>query len=296
MAIDLTGINNENEFYTQHYLSAIFENDIKDLLAKWNLEKEETRPPYAQIKSLSKDYFVFLSTFNKEKTILERIELQHGWFDALLPALGYTIQPQLKEIENDISIPILFEKNKANGAPELWVLESVNIFEEDLDPLSLNFHKEQYGGIDFPKILEDTPLDIVITKHIFGMDEPPRWIIAVNHSQMMLIDRSKWNEKRMLRFDLPEIIGRKEDTTLKAMAVLLHKDSVIPPEGIPLLDTLDENSHKHAFAVSNDLKYALREAIELIGNEAVYYLQEIRKKGVFSGDEKLDADAAKALS
>ena len=31
--IDLTGITNENEFYTHHYLSVILENDLKE---PWN--------------------------------------------------------------------------------------------------------------------------------------------------------------------------------------------------------------------------------------------------------------------
>ena len=35
MAIDLTGIRNENEFYTHHYLSAILEQDLKDVFKKW---------------------------------------------------------------------------------------------------------------------------------------------------------------------------------------------------------------------------------------------------------------------
>ena len=35
-----------------------------------------------------------------------------------------------------------------------------------------------------------------------------------------------------------------------------------------LLDSLDDNSHRHAFAVSADLKHALRESIERIGNES----------------------------
>ena len=33
MAIDLTGVINENEFYTHHYLSAILENDLKGFSA-----------------------------------------------------------------------------------------------------------------------------------------------------------------------------------------------------------------------------------------------------------------------
>ena len=34
MAIDLTGITNENEFYTHHYLSAILENDLTAISVK----------------------------------------------------------------------------------------------------------------------------------------------------------------------------------------------------------------------------------------------------------------------
>jgi len=66
--------------------------------------------------------------------------------------------------------------------------------------------------------------------------------------------------------------------------MLLHRESVCPAEGLSLLDTLDENSHKHAFSVSEDLKYALREAIELLGNEAVYYLQEKLHEKVYGRD------------
>ena len=54
---------------------------------------------------------------------------------------------------------------------------------------------------------------------------------------------------------------------------------------------LDENAHKHAFGVSEDLKYALREAIELLGNEAARQLRQQAadaKKGFFSGKDQLD--------
>lgn len=143
------------------------------------------------------------------------------------------------------------------------------------------------GGVD-----NSTAVDIatLIARHILLQPEPPRWILLAGFSQLMLIDRQKWNEKRALRFDLEDILGRRETATLQAMAALLHREHTCPADGLALLDTLDENSHKHAFAVSEDLKYALREAIELIGNEAVWYLREVRKKGVFSGEEKLDAD------
>jgi len=109
-------------------------------------------------------------------------------------------------------------------------------------------------------------------------------VILSSDAQLILIDRSKWNEKRLLRFDLTEILNRREVSTLQATATLLHRQSICPEEGLSLLDTLDENSHKHAFGVSEDLKYALREAIELLGNEAVWYLREKVHEKVFGRD------------
>lgn len=135
------------------------------------------------------------------------------------------------------------------------------------------------------------------TRQIFGRDNPPRWVILAGDSQLLLIDRSKWTHKRLLRFDLADINSRREESTYKAMAALLARESVIPGEGVPLLDTLDENSHKHAVEVSNDLKYALREAIELIGNETVWYLRDKAKQKVYDVDldEKLSRECLRYM-
>jgi hypothetical protein len=304
MALDLTGIINENEFYTNHYLSAIFESDLKDVLNKWK-EMEETstkKPPYSELKSFSKEYFSFLSQFEKEKNDQEKLNLQSEILSKLVAILGFDFEPTLKKINKEQVISLIGEVNKANGAPDLWILQSLYTNDdENQDPLTLSYKqltpKSPLLGIDETlrennnnndSELVGKDFDEIITKYIFGMEESPRWIILVNHSQIILIDRSKWNEKRLLRFDLAEIIARKEETTLKATCSLLHRESIVPLEGISLLDTLDENSHKHAFGVSEDLKYALRQSIEMIGNEAIYYLREVRRKGVFSGDEELD--------
>ncbi len=103
--------------------------------------------------------------------------------------------------------------------------------------------------------------DEVVTRRVFGQDHPPRWLLVLSFSRVLLVERGKWTYNRLLRFDLDEILGRREDATLKAAAALLHRDCLLPPNGQSLLDSLDENSHKHAFAVSEDLKYGLRESI-----------------------------------
>ena len=129
----------------------------------------------------------------------------------------------------------------------------------------------------------------IITRRIFAQQHPPRWVLLLSASQVLLLERGKWTHNRLLRFDLDEILGRREAATLQATAALLHQDCLVPSEGSSLLDDLDENSHKHAFAVSNDLKYALRESIELIANEAIRYRREILKERVFQLDGKLAA-------
>ena len=85
----------------------------------------------------------------------------------------------------------------------------------------------------------------------------------------------------MLRFDFDEIFTRREEAALRATAALLHRESLLPASGESLLDGLDENSHRHAFGVSEDLKHALRESIELIGNEAIRHLREVSKRGLY---------------
>ena len=303
--MNLTGINNENEFYTHHYLSAILENDLKDLFAKWSAQEEKSatggqpatwRPPYARLGALSKLYFVLRNRLEKTTQPAAIQQAQHEFFAALLDALDYPFAPALKPLDEGV-VPILGEIKKKSGAPDLWILESIGPVEEASDPLDVNFDACQYQAAHFPLVEEkdrllEAPVSDLVTTHIFAQAEPPRWLLVLNFHSLVLIDRSKWNEKRFIRFDFAEILSRREGSTLKAMAALLHRDSLSPDDGSPLLDTLDENSHKHAFEVSEDLKYSVREAIELLGNEAVWYLRNQRKKGVFGESEtaeKLDA-------
>ena len=115
-----------------------------------------------------------------------------------------------------------------------------------------------HGEAPPPEALLRETWNDVITRRVYGQDHPPRWLLVLSFSRVLLIERGKWTHNRLLRFDLDEILGRREDATLKAAAALLHRDCLLPPDGQSLLDSLDDNSHKHAFAVSEDLKYALR--------------------------------------
>jgi hypothetical protein len=296
MALDLTGIGNENEFYTHHYLTVLLENDLKGLFTAWEEReaKEGVKAPHDRLARLHRDYFALRKEMERLRTNGEIIACQREFFPSLLESLGYLYEPALKELDSGSLFPVIGEVRRKNGAPELWIIETAAPLAEDPDPLGLHLTTAQYGEADAVRMLLEIPLSDLMTKHVFTQTEPPRWVLIFSFSHIILLDRSKWNERRYLRFDLSEILGRRTLSTLKAMASLLHRESVCPEEGISLLDTLDESSHKHAFAVSEDLKYSAREAVELLGNEAVFYIRQKRKEGVF-GDRGGEGSAGAGL-
>ena len=59
MALDLAGLTNVNEYYSQHYLLALFEGDLRDVLARWEQAaaehpgSEAHRPPPARLRAMS---------------------------------------------------------------------------------------------------------------------------------------------------------------------------------------------------------------------------------------------------
>ena len=288
MSLDLTGIQNDNEFYSHHYLSAIFEGDLKDTFKLWQQQEDDyrealkisqqkpdtsspERAPWIRLRALSQTFFKLQN--QKDKNAAQ--------FNAqLLQTLNYQPQRALKSLEQAGDIPVIAEVRHGVQAI-VWVLQAINKDNEQDDPLTLNLQSQQWptDAIVEPQLL-DLSFEDLISKHIFALDKPPRWIILISEKQLLLIDRSKWHEKRLLRFNLDEIFGRREDSTLKATAALLVKDHLAPEQGLCLIDTLDENAHKHAFAVSEDLKYALRESIELLGNEAVRHYKEVSKEAI----------------
>ena len=285
MAMDLHGILNQNEYYTNHYFTTIFEENASDTIANWRqaAKDNETATPWAAFRDASKNYYrireKYLQLRNEEGS-RELIEDQAAEYIA---ALGYGEPDSINiELNDEITVPVFHEVKKPNGAPLLWVLLSVA--EERNDDIlmgrvfgRMNAETEEFGE----ELAENN--DDVLAKLFFAGAEAPRWIILIGINQIALIDRNKWDKKKYLQFDLEEIFSRHEETTFQALAVLLHKESLCPVEGNSLLDALDENSYKHSSSVSDSLKYALRECIELLGNEVLY---DMRTRQQVNFDEK----------
>ena len=302
MPATFTGIQNENEFYSHHYLAELFANDIQTTTTRWREAAAQgangKRTPDQALRNLARPYIKFRHDFARERRNLARIELQRDWFRLLLTTLGYDFEPANYPLDDTAGrsdrrddgdeIPVLHTAAIRNGTAQLLVLGAYDPVGEDEDPLSLRPHRAQYHGeAPPPEWLLEATWDDIITRRIFGAQHPARWVMLLAPRQILLLERGKWTHNRLLRFVLDDILGRREAPTLQATAALLYRDCLLPAEGTSLHDTLDDNSHKHAFAVSTDLKHALRECIELIGNEAIRYLREVRKERVYRLDDKL---------
>ncbi|MFO0680514.1 MAG: hypothetical protein U0234_00620 [Sandaracinus sp.] len=314
------GIENTNEFFTQHYLAAILESDLKPVLERWRAAVKETAPddgdrPSSRVPSRAPpqalgashlELFRYLERIAAEVDPERRVLAHFDMYTRLLADLGYAdiLGHRLATLPAG-PVALYGEVKRADGSPLLWLLPVVPPHGEERSTLSSSVSDAQAAVAH--RALGATPSPLAtslgaeqLIEQAFDLDEPPRFILVLGIDDITLVERAKWAEQRLLRFDLREILGRRQPHTLDATAALLHRDSLVPKDGIPLLDDLDDHSHKHAFAVSEDLKYALQASIERLGNAAVEYIRKTKKQRVFGDrvpEEGAENDAfAKQLS
>lgn len=278
MSMDLTGIFNKNEYYTNHYFSTLFEDNANESISVWNAaakESEEIKTPWSMLRQNARQFYAAHDRFLKSTVNMQYLNSVRDLADLYLSSLGYPeATPENVAIDDTLVAPVYLEINKSNGAPLLWVIltaskdTDVGILESQAFDSKL-VGEDDTGALQAGIMSQLTNEDLA-TKVLFASAEPPRFIMFIGMNQIALIDRNKWNEKRYLEFDLETVFSRLENSTLQAVTVLLHKDSLCPDDGKILLDELDEHSQRNASGVSQNLKYALRESIELLGNEVLY--------------------------
>lgn len=311
--MEWTGIQNENEFYSAYFFSEGLMSALNERLKKWNEDetkaKEEAqsheltsikRSPASALRLACRDLANSLDDLARTKGFT-RLQAERAINNKLLDLFGL---PTFKSVDGNLMLDPSFPNGDdktplplvgsmyAEGNitdPVLWVLETSSLGHMDpetTDPLQWKVSREQFSSL--PKLTAATENDLneqnwmhFLRKDVFGCDHPPRWVILVAGTSWVLVDRTKWNKNSCLRFDWKEISTRRTQDVLNGCAALLCAESMVGENGRVLLDTIDESAHKQAYGVSEDLKRSLREAIELLGNEASVQLIE---KGVAQKD------------
>ena len=275
-----TSIANVGEYYSSHYLDSTFAKDVKDLIKDWSAEGSQSVPK--QFASLSQHYFKAKGQAVEETDVVARRQFGgeeiRSWHSHLLNALGYTqIEPSDHSVEGgETFVPCLTRINRYNQ-PWLVICETHFLLPDGSlqdgmpseNPLEMEPTKDQLKTQSDHKLCAGDWTRCI--GRLFTDDEAPRWVLFLAGSQILLLDRNTFAQGRYLRFDLDDAFGRKETVTFNHLAALLSADTLCPSgeSDSVLHDRLEEQSHKLAHGVTENLQFAVREAIELLVNEWV---------------------------
>lgn len=294
MAVDLTGIENVGEFFSAHYLAELLpkEIDAQDAATKEILDRR-----VSALRALGPHLLGTLVDVTSLGSSAARADVGRDLGVRALEALGYERQPGAYAVVDRHAVPLLAELRHATGVsgggdgasatvPYVFILGAGlphgedALLEEPATTLGALPEEAAKAELTLPP---DRELEEVIAD-LFATPAPPRWVLLLSGREIVLAERGRWGRGQFLRFDLETLLRRRDAGALRVTAALLSRELLAPGAGRALHDALIEKSHQHAVGVSAELKFAAREAVELLGNEVVHY-QRTTAKSALHGDK-----------
>lgn len=270
------GLDPVNGFYTPYYMQEFFPAAVTRTAARWKDLPAKERPA-ARVRDLGVRFAAMVNGTGEDAG-------DDGgpmeFVDAFLAALGYAV-PQtdaatseaggnaaaaprtVKDPRDGVAIPLHVRVDDAQGAPLLVALAVRD--DADTGVLEGTVASGDGQGHGGQLICED-----VIRRLLGDLDEPPRWVLAVGLHQAVLVDRRKWADRKCMVVDFDTVYSRREPRVFEAVAVLMHHDVLCPADGGSPLDDFDDESSRQSVAVSDSLRSALRECVEILGNEVIH--------------------------
>jgi len=270
--MDLTGIENEAEFFPAGTLSDVLEVELQDITGRWSRELEGANP----VTRLSGSADAYLRLYRQLLNTTDknlRNELYSQSVVLVSTALGYDVKRSSEALALDSgSLARVMNKTfDADGKQALWIIETPApaAGEEQADPLGQAFDREQYDSDEQEHAELEKTIEELLADGIFGLPDVPRYVLVAGASQWVLVDQRKWPARSVLRFDLQEIFSRQDRDTFRVMACLVAREARVPATGIPIADRLEEEAQRNANAVTTSLKRTVRDAIEILGQEVL---------------------------
>lgn len=323
--MEWNGIENEHEFYSAYFFSESLGSTLKAKLDAWKEEESKAAESAAKAEEGGKAKRLLapghalrlearqrLAEFEEiraEADPIERLNAARKTIRGMMEALRIPAFESVETVrpmgDDRMSLPLLgaFGHKIADGTagdPVLWVLDATEGVlkgdEDDKDPLAMHVDLRQFN--ELPELTAKAKENFaddwgkLVANVVFQAERPPRWVILAAPETWVLIDRTKYGRRAVLRFNWKDLFVRREASVLDVCGALLCSESMTSVEGSVLLDDVDETAHKEAYGVSESLKKSLREAIELLGNEAARQIvakRRARGEGIWS-DESLAAN------
>jgi len=260
--------HNVNEFFSDHYLRSIFDDDVKQLAKEWKArEKDGEQTFVSELLRLADVWDDLASDEPEDETVPDRN-------DAFLAALDYhvdrrAIDAELHGLAAQIPVAATVE---VGGSIEIVVLEG-----RDARTIDEAFDAEDDSGELLNPIT--TSKDPIVHNRnaidaIYAQESPPRFVLLATGNLLIITERAKWIENRYFAVAVADLLNpgtrrAPERRLVERFAALAARSSLAPDSGDAFFDQITLSAHRHATEISDDLRDAVRDSVELLANEVI---------------------------
>ena len=282
-------IDNINDFFSTGYFTEDFQKKvfvksgysqegIKELCTRfsalrqqYNRYKQAVTSRYAREKDKERE------TFDFNSKLLECL----GYYKATVKEQPAAILPlPIGENGAQQDVPVRIVCCRTDGSPQLYVMDI---------PTLVSASDDTDAETGFAELGQDR-----LVTHIFSLPEQehPRYILMSSGNMVFFMDADKWERGAYLRFDIERLLV---ETTQSAMRnyfalfyLLVSREALAAIGDMPLMQQLEEESYKNAYAVTQDLKRGVVAAVEALANEAIWYIKHTPDNKFHDQDETDD--------
>jgi hypothetical protein len=224
-----------NEFFTQHYLTAILQSDLKPVLERWRAANKEPETPATggllprpessaaagARGSIPGPSFGTSSAWRARSTPnVGSCALRD--VDGLLADLGYAeiLGHRRRHAEEAGQVALYGEMKRADGSPLLWLMPVVPPRQGER-PGTLSTSSRRSSSWSRSSRAGAARRGLAPPAERTSRSSSSRRSISTSRpgssccsgsDDIVLVERAKWAEQRLLRFDLREILGRRQPT------------------------------------------------------------------------------------
>lgn len=279
-------IENVNDFFSTGYFTEDFPKKVFD------------KSGYSAdgIKELSSRFSALRQQYNRHKSDItsryarekDKIQFTHQFNSKILECLGYygstaenpaiVLSLPLGENGTVKEFPVRIVRSKTDGSPQLYVMDIPTLITAD--------NEAEIG-------FADLDLDRMVT-HIFSLPEHehPQYILLLSGNKVFFMDAGKWERGAYLQFDVERLLVETTQSSMRnyfaLFYLLVSQDALSCIGDTPLMQQLEEESYKNAYAVTQDLKKGVVSAVEDLANEAIWCIKQHPEHKYHEQDETDD--------
>jgi len=309
-------IDNTGDFFSSNYFNEDF---VASVHKKSGYGFDDQKELQKRITPVKDRYYKYKQTIIEGRLrIKDKIYETHLFHTVLLNALGYDGDrhqyDDMFHFSEEEVLPVRHRFYRGDKL-HLMIMEMQPLIKEgDDEPDGLfeqrynienelevhgkeqRFHRSQWERVfKVPPGLKISP--VIINKAISQLclldpAERPQYIMLLAGNTVFLVEAEKWFRGSFLVFNLEELFteGTIERKYYSLFYLLLSKEMLAPDSEMVLLDQLDEDSHKSAYEVTQDLKEGVIHAVEALANEALYYKKEILQNVFDETDDRFEQE------